>query len=82
MRLSTSTVRRTSTVLVSPNEMGTVLVQVQYGGRVPADWSKSGGPRARRCLRVYKKFLLGEFADVLNCVLGYVTSCVASIACT
>ena len=51
----------------------------EYGGRVMADRSQSGGASARRCLRVYKKFFHVEVADMLNCGLGYATSRVTSI---
>ena len=42
------------------------------------DRSQTGEHEARRCLRVDKKFFHVEVADMLNCVIGYATSCVAS----
>ena len=57
---------------------GTGRLTTQYGGRVMADRSQSGGASARRCLRVDKKFFHVEVADMLNCGLGYSTSRVAS----
>ena len=52
-----------------------------YEGRDLINRSQTSGASARRGVRVYKKFLHEEFSNILNCVLGYVTSCVASIAC-
>ena len=49
---------------------GTVYI---YGGRDATDRSQTEEHEARRCEGVYKKFLHGEFADVLNCVLAWST---------
>ena len=43
-----------------------------------ADRSQTEEHEARRCLRVDKKFFHVEVADMLSCVIGYATSCVAS----
>ena len=40
-----------------------------YGGRVRNDRTKTVEHTPPRGLRVYKKFFLREFVDVLNCVI-------------